>query len=172
MKEITIGLRKSLGYFLANYNLADITSATPFYEIADFDPANADHWKLLNKVTDYGFVIHGMQASNEGEHPYSHHKIRFKCDITIARNTTKIYDVTNRLYYPVEGTTGMTSLLSVATNLQKWLRDSKLDEVSGTQEVYWADVRSISEVKEYTGNFCVTLSYEALRMETKTITYS
>ena len=171
---ITSALKAAIDAFVtAKYSaVADVTGA-PVYILPDFDPTDKDGYKKLNKVTNYGFVIHAISGKPDETSPATFVKIRYACSLTVLRKGTQLYDLTNRKDSVAQGYADplVTSIFALATNLTKYIRTypNGLLSESGSYQAFLTDIKNVGELKR-TGDYSyVTLDVESLRMETETI---
>ena len=165
-------------YVMANYTGgASDMNENYVYIDEPFVIDTEENLKSRFQQSGYHFVIANTRVAPRGDYPNNHIVWQFSCDIYVIRRTLQPRDITNKrnivLYGGTDGAGGViTSMQRICGDMSKYFRVFSLGgklPVSGTDHAFKCDIAEISELQNLGNFFYCVCSFEALDIETTTI---
>lgn len=186
INEMTTGLKYQIGQFLTHikstYTSAadDVTVANVWYA-EPFDPTNEDSLKSLIAANNYGFVISNVVCAPSNGTPIRYVRNEYSAEIHVIRRTLQSKDITNKTNLVLQGgsdgaSADITSMSKICGDMCKWFstqsQGGKLTDSGSTVRALASKISAIGELQNTGSFYFKTLSFEALSMESTTISAS
>lgn len=167
-------LYTAIGAFVTTYyaSPSDVNGA-PVYLEPEFNPTEEKQYEKLAKLVNVGFVIYNpkIDKSRVASPPAFQHNA-YKWNIAVIRKSNKDRNSSapnkSAVFVGDTSPVTLTSLSSIAQNLDKYLDNHKLGG-----EVYTSRVTDIDSQQRHTYDgqyFYIVLQYDGYMVETNTIT--